>query len=130
MKKITYNTIGDILSVTAGDASEDIIAVQDVRLGRIELGGRIYPLENGKCRPDVHALKDGRYTPVLSFGGKTTALQPLEKRGAELLIASPSDKELARIIERVAALEKQNGELLHRVNELTLLVKEATIFTL
>lgn len=128
MTKITYNSLGDIISETESPRARDIIEICGVTRARITLGGRTYAVEDGLAEFDGAALNDGIWAPVLNYCGKRLTLQALEKQGSRLRAAAPDAKDFLRLVKRASALEEKVAELSSLVGELSLLVKGSKIF--
>ena len=129
MKKITYTKNGVIAATEDSERDRHIICVFG-GAGILEIGALSLELSGGEASLYPSELPDGRYTPVLTYAGKSTPLEPLEKLGSTLYPAVPGVGEYSRL---AASLEEARGELAaltRQVDELTLLVKGTAIFNI
>ena len=129
MKKITYTQIGTVSAVEDSPKDCHLICLPGQE-GHLEIGELKLPLQDGTASIHPASLPDGRYTPVLSYAGQRTALQPLEKLGRALYPAAVGIEEYLRFVTSVTALEEKLGSLEEKVNRLSLLVEGTTIFNI
>ena len=129
MKKITYTQIGTVSAVEDSPKDCHLICLPG-REGCLEIGELKLPLQGGTISLHPSSLPDGRYTPVLTYAGKSTALQPLEKLGRALYPATVGIEEYLCFVASVCELEEKVNSLEARISKLTLLVEGTTIFNI
>ena len=129
MKKITYNQGGVITATEESTKDRHVICITGGE-GILEIGPLSLELSGGEASLHPSELSDGRYTPVLTYAGKSRSLQPLEKLGSSLYPAVPGVGEYSRFAASVEEVREELLMLAKRVDELTLLVKGTAIFNI
>lgn len=129
MKKITYTKSGVIAATEESTKDRHVICIPGGE-GVLEIGPLSLELLGGMASIHPSELPDGRYTPVLTYAGKSTVLQPLEKLGSSLYPAVPGVGEYSRFTASVEEVKDELAILTKRVDELALLVKGTAIFNI
>ncbi len=130
MSKIRYEIFGndaEILEFTSDDESRLELLFSEKYEGLLSIDGIAARVSEGKCSFDMRLIDAGCFTPVLITKNKVIKLPEIKKSGKRVSLSECSDDYTRsislrerRLSSRVAALEKELGLILSRLNTTTI----------